>query len=718
MILPKPPSLACAVLAAFLCRQPMFAGEIHQVYQGSQAPADVRLQKPRELDGFHPWRPIEDPRAWDERAQEVRRRILVAAGLWPLPPAAPLNPTVHSPIQRDGYTVEKVFFSSFPGFYVTGNLYRPVGRSGRLPAVLCPHGHWQNGRFYRASDEAVKNQLEKTEEKSENGARYPLQARCAMLARLGCVVFFYDMAGYADSTQIKHGEGFQDVEAELRLQSFFGLQTWDSLRAFDFLSSLPEVDPSRIGVTGASGGGTQTFILCAIDPRPAVAFPAVMVSTSMQGGCVCENASHLRVGSGNIEFAAMCVPRPLGMTGANDWTLEIETKGLPELKAVYRAFGVEDRVMARCFPSFPHNYNQVSRELMYSWMNRHLNLGAGDPVEEKPFQPIDPKDLSVFDQDHPRPQDAVDAAALRRYLTETSDRQMRELWPRTAWSLKKYREVIGAALETITATSLPGPGEVEDRALSSERLPGDIADVTLEKHLLSRSGSGEEVPAIVLAPARWSGAILVFAHPDGKKALWAGEAGGLAPPIAAALGIGSMVIGADVFRTGELNGAGEDPSAKLLKQKYAGYVFGYNRSVLANRVHDLLTTIAFARIRSRGDGSIRLAGYGRAGIWAALARALAGESVARALIEDDGFRFKDLTSMDDPMMLSGALKYGDVPAFLALGAPGGLAVLKDGAQPDPLVSAAYLAAGAIKNLQALPREKRDSKEVLDWLLKN
>jgi cephalosporin-C deacetylase-like acetyl esterase len=108
---------------------------------------------------------------------------------------------------------------------------------------------------------------------------------------MGCVVFFYDMVGVADSLPIGHRQGFLDVQAELRLQNFMGLQTFNSIRALDFLLSLPDVDPQRIGVTGASGGGTQTFILCAIDDRPAAAFPAVMVSTAMQGGCICENCS-------------------------------------------------------------------------------------------------------------------------------------------------------------------------------------------------------------------------------------------------------------------------------------------------------------------------------------------------------------------------------------------------------------------------------------------
>src|SRR5262249_38767403 len=162
---------------------------------------------------------------------------------------------------------------------------------------------------------------------------YPPQARCAQLARMGCVVFHYDMVGYADSQLIPHRQGFTDAQAELRLQSFMGLQTFNSLRALDFLLGLPDVDPQRIVVTGASRGGPQTFILCAIDDRPAAAVPAVMVSTAMQGGCICENCSHLRVGAGNIDLAGLFAPKPLAMSGANDWTKEIETKGLPELKA-------------------------------------------------------------------------------------------------------------------------------------------------------------------------------------------------------------------------------------------------------------------------------------------------------------------------------------------------------------------------------------------------
>src|SRR5581483_6302796 len=264
---------------------------------------------------------------------------------------------IHGKIERDGYTVEKARFASMPGHYVTGNLYRPTGRTNEdRPAVLSPHGHWANGRFYEASDKEVEKQIQSGAEKTREGAKYPLQARCANLARLGFVVFHYDMVGYADSTAIPHREGFKDAAAELRLQSFMGLQAWNSIRALDFLESLPGVDRKRIGVTGASGGGTQTFILCAIDDRPAAAFPAVMVSTAMQGGCVCENCSHLRVGTGNIEIAGLFAPKPLAMSAAKDWTEELMTKGYPELKRLYALLGAEDKVAARAWLEFGHNY--------------------------------------------------------------------------------------------------------------------------------------------------------------------------------------------------------------------------------------------------------------------------------------------------------------------------------------------------------------------------
>src|SRR5262245_23124631 len=332
-------------------------------FSGNQKPADPRLGDPRTLDDYAPFVVPKTKEAWEARRKQLREQLLVATGLWPLPEKTPLNEVVHGKIERERYTIEKVFFASMPGHYVSGNLYRPSIRySNPSPGVLFAHGHWAGGRFHDDGEKAAKASIDAGGEPDMDRGRYFMQALPATLAKLGFVVFHYDMVGYADSTAIKHREGFTDAEAELRQQSFMGLQTWNSIRALDFITSLPEVDDKRIGVSGASGGGTQTFILCAVDDRPAAAFPAVMVSTAMQGGCICENCSYLRVGTGNVEIAGLMAPKPLAMSGANDWTIEIETKGLPDLKKLYKLFDAEDKVAAKTWSEFPHNYNQVARE--------------------------------------------------------------------------------------------------------------------------------------------------------------------------------------------------------------------------------------------------------------------------------------------------------------------------------------------------------------------
>src|SRR5262245_56954005 len=191
------------------------------------ADADRRLGPPLTLNGYFPFQPPATREAWEARRTELRQQLLVALGLWPMPEKTPLNPTIHGKIDRDDYTVEKVFFASGPGHYVSGNLYRPKGKSGKLPAVLSPHGHWANGRFYDAGEAAAKKQIDSGAEQTGEGARYPLQARCATLARMGCVVFHYDMVGNADSKAIGHAAGFADPEGELRLQNAMGLQAWN-----------------------------------------------------------------------------------------------------------------------------------------------------------------------------------------------------------------------------------------------------------------------------------------------------------------------------------------------------------------------------------------------------------------------------------------------------------------------------------------------------------
>ncbi|MFO0863362.1 MAG: alpha/beta hydrolase family protein [Gemmataceae bacterium] len=626
---------------------------------------DARYGKPKDYNGYFPWTPPRDTKDWDKRRDFVRRQLLVSQGLWPLPEKTPLNPTIHGKIERDGYTVEKVFFASLPGHYVCGNLYRPTGKTGKLPAVLCPHGHWANGRLYENGDAGIKREIKTGAEQTEEGAKYPLQARCAQLARMGCVVFFYDMVGYADSKQIGHRDGFYDHEAELRLQNFMGLQTWNSIRALDFLTSLPEVDGQRVGVTGASGGGTQTFVLCSVDDRPAVQVPAVMVSTSMQGGCVCENCSLLRVNTGNIELAGLWAPRPLAMIGADDWTKEIETKGYPELKALYRLYGKDENVLAKAFTQFPHNYNQVSREFMYAAMNKHLKLGFAEPIKEQKFVPVAPKDLVVYNSEHPLPKDATGIDGTRKWMTAQSEKSLKALLPKDDAGKQKYRDAIGGALKAMVVDELPAGSEVVE-VIPSNLVQKDDALVRRD-YVLSRKGAGERVRAVGICRKNFDGRMIVWIHPDGPSSLWNGK--DLTPEAKEAVDSGAAIFAPELFRTG--------PDSKLERpgnvmtigsNKFAGYTFGYNRSLMADRVHDILTSIAYVK-NHRETKSVHLAGFGKAGPWALTARALAGDAVGKTVIDVNRFKFEDIKSMDDENLLPGALRYGGLPAFAALVAP-------------------------------------------------
>jgi dienelactone hydrolase len=685
--------------------------ESPRVLPPGQLPEDRRRGDHKDLNGYFPFTPCPTKEAWAARSERLRRQLLVANGLWPMPTKTPDRAAVHGRIERDGYTVEKVILESFPGHFVTGSLYRPTGRSGRLPGVLCPHGHWANGRFYDAGPEAIRTSIVEGAERFERSGRYPLQARCVTLARMGCVVFHYDMVGYADSVQLAHGPGYRPAmstpenwgyfspQAEAHAQNMMGLQTYNSIRALDWLSGLADVDPQRIAVTGASGGGTQTFILCALDPRPAVAFPAVMVGTAMQGGCTCENACLLRVGTGNVEISALIAPRALGMTAADDWTKEIMTKGLPELKQHYRLFGGEDRVMAKALLHFPHNYNYVSRAVMYLWLNKQLKLGHKEPIVEEDFKPLSIVEMSVWDEKHPKPRGGEQyERGLLKWITEDSRRQMAALVPGDAAALERYRKVVGGALDAMIGRGLPPAGTVQPAAKQAV----DLGYCRMTRMLLRYAAEREELPAVRLEPSKEIKKIVIWLDGRGKQALF-DDAGSPKPEIRRLLADGAAVIGVDLFGQGEFTPDGKPPAkARLLKanhwDRYLGYTLGYNPPLFAQRVHDVLSVIAYARASRPASAKIVLVGVEGAGPWAAAARAQAGAAVDEAILDTGGFRFAGITALDDPELLPGGAKYLDLPGILALCAPHKLVLCGEGEKAPPVVAAAYKAAGRPENL--------------------
>ncbi len=664
---------------------------------------DVRLQPLKDLNGYFPFNPPESVKPWETRKAYVRRQILVAEGLWPMPTKNPLNAVIHGRVDCGEYTVEKVFFESAPGFFVTGNLYRPKKITGKVPGVLFAHGHKENARLAINPDDKVRQDIADGAERFEKGGHSLYQSMCVQLARMGCVVWQWDMLGDSDSVQIArelvHGFkkqrpemnteqnwGLFSPQAEAHLQSIMGLQTLNAVRGLDFLLSLPEVDPARTAVTGSSGGGTQTMILAAIDDRIKLSFPVVMVSTAMQGGCTCESASLLRVNTGNVEFAGLFAPKPQGMNTADDWTKEMAVKGFPQLQKLYALYGAKDKVFLLRGEHFPHNYNAVTRSAFYTFLNRHFQLGFDSPVIERDFEPLMREQLSVWDNQHPAPKaaDPEFERSLLKWLTADADRQLNAC----AASADGWRAVAGPAVEVLIGRVWENAGTVAWRAAGTQERDG----VNETKGTLANTTYGEEVSAVWLCPKPWNGRAVIWLGDRGQASL-RGTDGALTPAVAKLLRGGTAVLGADLLFQG---GAPAKQNRVVPNpREFAGYTFGYNHALFAQRTHDVLTLVRFLRTSQSADipqpKAVAVAGWGSLGPVVLAARALAGDAVVRAAADTRGFRFGRLLDYRDAMFLPGGAKYADLPGLIALNAPRALWLAGEKALPEP-VAAAYGAA--------------------------
>jgi len=407
-----------------------------------------------------------------------------------------------------------------------------------------------------------------------------------------------------------------------------------------------------------------------------------------QGGCVCENNALLRIGTDNVELSSTFAPRPfIHPTATGDWTHEYLEKGYPETLGVYRLFGAEENVKAVRFNA-GHNYALGNREAMYNFFNQHLKLGAKEPVREQKFEPIAPKDLSVFDDQHPRPSDSIDIPGMRKYLAEVAKKQMAELRPKDGASLAEYRKVMEPGLRHIVASSLP---KADDVTIEHE---GD-------KVFVSGAGSAERLPVAVLRPAQASGPITIVIHPAGKTGIFGGngEPGELAKAL---LAKGHLVAAPDIFMTGTL--AGPNPMTTSKVEFFAGY----NRTVIANRVHDILTEVAAAR---KVSNEVYLVGLEGAGPWVMLASALAGDAVKRTAADANGFEFANVKDRGDVNFLPGAMRYGGLYNLSALAAPGEMMVFNAGDSDTAPLMAAYAAAGASTKC----RVEKGKVDVVEWL---
>lgn len=289
-----------------------------------------------------------DAASWEKRKAELRSCMWSALRLSPMPAKPTSKPIITNKRQFDGYTVENVAIETLPGYYLTGSLYKPLKAKGKIPVIISPDGHFGDGRY-----------------------RADAQLRCATLARMGALVYSYDLFAWGESLLQFKGE---DHRRSLAMT----VQALNGERALDYLLSLKEADKTRVAITGGSGGGSQTMLLTALDDRIKVSVPVVMLSTYHSGGCPCESGQPVHLcgeGTNNAELAAMAAPRPqLAITDGGDWTAQTPGVAYPYLQKIYGYYGKADLVQNVHLPKETHDYGPSKRQAMYEFMAKNLGL--------------------------------------------------------------------------------------------------------------------------------------------------------------------------------------------------------------------------------------------------------------------------------------------------------------------------------------------------------
>jgi hypothetical protein len=617
--------------------------------------------EPRTLNTRHLFAPPPSREAWEARARRLREQILFSAGLWPMPKKIALAPRVTGRVEGADYTVENVALRTLPGFYLCGNLYRPRGKKGPFPAIVNPHGHWKNGRLEMEAD------VPRAEAPPAPPApgKGNLVAIGVNLARMGFVTFAYDMIGYNDTRQVTH-EFAKDLRPWLHAISLLGLQLWNSIRVVDYLESLPDVDRARIGATGASGGGTQTFLLCAVDDRIRAAVPVNMISAQMQGGCLCENGPGLRLGTDNVEIGAMMAPKPLLLVACTgDWTKNNPTEEWPVLRKVYDLYGAGDRTSVVQF-NYEHNYNVESREAMYAWFGRWLlNDADASHFREHPFD-LDAQRLRVWTEANPMPAVALPEAALTEAVIAAGEKQQAALRPRDAAGLERFRQVFAPALRNSLGVEVP------DR------------------------------PARGRKPGR--AALIVTTGAEGEGAAEARESA-TAPHFLAA-----RLTEALQGRNCEVGRLTLSPAALSREQLWSDFFTCYNRTPLGEAVQQIVT--ALAELEAEREGPVDVVGLGEAGLRVLLARALC-PGAGRTLVDAGRFRSTEDAAYLNGLYAPGLRRAGDFRTAALLVAPAPLCLVNTGDAFDTAtIAAGFRAAGASLRIE---RDPLAADAIAGWL---
>jgi dienelactone hydrolase len=446
------------------------------------------------------------PQDWAATRKAVRSVLEKAWGGFPETPC-PLEAHSLGELKRDGYRVEKIVFQTMPNVWMTSNGYVPDGENGRkYPAVLCVHGHWPGAK----QDPVV-------------------QSRCIGLVRLGFFVLCVDAFGAGErAVQKKLGEYHGEMTGAMLLpigRPLSGIQVYENMRAVDYLQSRPEVDPERIGITGASGGGNQSLYAGGFDERFLCVVPTCSVGTYQAylttACCICELVPGILRSTEQGNVLALSANRGLMVTSATQDAFQfsveqakISVARAREVAALVSAEG--ESVVKHTIIEAPHHYNQPMREAMYGWMTKHLKGGYdGSPLAEPKIVPEEPEVLRCYPGDS-RPEDYTtlprfafaearrlkllrrdgsDRARLSALSAANSDEERRAI-------LATERQALAAILGPVPAASSSKIGvakaatDAKNLELTFEVEPG--LEIVALCDLVKRGGAGKDQKLAIL----------------------------------------------------------------------------------------------------------------------------------------------------------------------------------------------------------------------------
>jgi dienelactone hydrolase len=587
---------------------------------------------------------------WEQRRKALRESLLAALGSFPEKPC-PLEPGDMGMLKRPGYRIEKLLLQTRPETWMTCSLYVPDPLPKKtVPAVLAVHGHWGGAR----RDPVV-------------------QARCLGLVKLGFIVLAVDAFGAGERHPQSQRGGYHGALIGSTLWpsglTLAGVQVYENRRAVDYLLTRPEVDPDRLGISGASGGGNQTMYAGALDERFKAVVPVCSVGTYQAylkaACCVCEVAPGALRFTEEGDVLATVAPRALMVVNATQDAFQFSVgeaeKSVARAREVFKLYKAEDRLHHATFES-PHAYNQPMREAMYGWMTRWLKEeGDGKPILEPKHDLDTLEDLSCFAEGkRPSPYvfpPTLAAADAARVLKPLRDRlpDHREAWEAIALQRgATLARVLGEFPKAPRTLSQPGDSKREDGVTTTPFLLASEPELALPFTARFRSARGK-MPACVLL------------HLDGRSAA-------LKHPLAAAfVDQGFSVLAPDLRATGDSKPAG-DAIGDAPDHNSAEHALWIGRPLLGQWVFDVQTLLDWIALQpGLQKDRVVVCGLGQAGLLALVAAVRLRERIAAVALSDAPVSM--VTDQAYPagtrmgLLAPGLLEAGDVPHLAAMVAP-------------------------------------------------